>query len=194
MSFNRDFRPHIEVRRDRETGEIFEVLDGLMFKDGYLYKKVSIGALIHWGVQPSSDELSKFEDLGKVEDKDVSWLSSIYKTHIKKKLPETSHQKNGEKYNQKTGEKYNQKNGGKSDQKNGEKQRSGFDIDDLVLFGLVIICHLHRLLIEKYCVNPHSFDSCFFPCRKKDCGIIIDKENDTFKVAALINMLSFVFP
>ncbi|KAL0903619.1 hypothetical protein M5K25_028011 [Dendrobium thyrsiflorum] len=147
-----DFRPHIEVRRDRETGEIFEVLDGLMLKDGYLYKKVSMGSLIHWGVQPTSDELMKFEELDKDEVKDVGWLSSIYKARMKKKLPETSHQKNGEKYNQKDGEKSNPKVGEKSNQKDADKQINGFDIDDLVLFG------------------------------KKSCGIIIDKENDTFKI------------
>ncbi|KAH0462249.1 hypothetical protein IEQ34_009824 [Dendrobium chrysotoxum] len=147
-----DFRPHIEVRRDRETGEIFEVLDGLMLKDGYLYKKVSMGSLIHWGVQPTSDELMKFEELDKDEVKDVGWLSSIYKARMNKKLPETSHQKNGEKYNQKDGEKSNPKVGEKSNQKDADKQINGFDIDDLVLFG------------------------------KKSCGIIIDKENDTFKV------------
>ncbi|ONM19784.1 4-alpha-glucanotransferase DPE2 [Zea mays] len=34
------FRPHIEIKRDRQTSEVFEVLDGLMFKDGFLYKKL----------------------------------------------------------------------------------------------------------------------------------------------------------
>ncbi|KAK8953579.1 hypothetical protein KSP40_PGU003815 [Platanthera guangdongensis] len=131
-----DFRPHIEIRRDHETGEVFEVLDGLMLKDGYLYKKVSMVSLIHWGVQPSSAELLKFEDMGKDEVKDVSWLSSIYKANPKKKLPETS----------------NVTHGGKPNPKDGVKQRNGFDLDDLVLFG------------------------------KKSCGIIVDMENDIFKI------------
>ncbi|KAK4385688.1 protein RNA-directed DNA methylation 3 [Sesamum angolense] len=34
-----EFRPLIQFRRDRETNQMFEILDGMMLKDGYLYKK-----------------------------------------------------------------------------------------------------------------------------------------------------------
>ncbi|KAG0475661.1 hypothetical protein HPP92_015347 [Vanilla planifolia] len=147
-----DFRPQIEVRRDRETGEIFEVLDGLMLKDGYLYKKVSTCSLIYWGVQPSAAELMKFENMGKDEVKDTSWLSSVYKARMKKKESETSDPKDGDKSNHNGGCKSNGKDTNKHNRMDGDKQRCTFDLDDLVLFG------------------------------KKDFGIVVDKENDTVKI------------
>jgi transcription elongation factor SPT5 len=48
------------MRRDHQTDEVFEVLDGLMFKDGFLYKKVALSSLIYWGKQPTEMELLKF--------------------------------------------------------------------------------------------------------------------------------------
>ncbi|KAK1297500.1 hypothetical protein QJS10_CPB15g02034 [Acorus calamus] len=65
-----EFRSHIQMRRDRQTGEFFEIFDGLMLKDGYLYKRVSFSSLSSWGVQPSRNELLKFEDSKKVAYED----------------------------------------------------------------------------------------------------------------------------
>ncbi|XP_072956327.1 uncharacterized protein [Typha angustifolia] len=73
-----EFRSHIEIKRDRQTGDLFEVFDGLMLKDGYLYKKVSVGSLIYWGVQPSDAELLKFSKTSKDEEEDLDWVSSVY--------------------------------------------------------------------------------------------------------------------
>ncbi|WVZ99160.1 hypothetical protein U9M48_044499 [Paspalum notatum var. saurae] len=74
------FRPHIEMRRDRQTGEVFEVLDGLMFKDGFLYKRVALSSLIYWGIQPTETELLKFSSSpsNRVSADDMDWVSSIY--------------------------------------------------------------------------------------------------------------------
>nr|GLL41578.1 nucleobase-ascorbate transporter 2 isoform X2 [Ipomoea trifida] len=50
--FQCDFCPLITYRKDRETNQIVEVLDGKMLREGYLYKKVSIDSLCFWGVMP----------------------------------------------------------------------------------------------------------------------------------------------
>ncbi|KAM0937231.1 putative ribosomal protein L2, domain 2 [Dioscorea sansibarensis] len=106
-----DFRPHIQVRRDRQTGEEFDVLDGLMLKDGFVYKKVSIGSLVCWGVKPSKSELLQFGESNKDEHEDLGWISSVYSGQQKIKVVEASHQK--------------------SDDKLG----NGYKLFDLVLFG-----------------------------------------------------------
>ncbi|KAK3138335.1 hypothetical protein QOZ80_5AG0367480 [Eleusine coracana subsp. coracana] len=83
------FRPHIEMKRDRQTGEVFEVLDGLMFKDGFLYKRVALSSLIYWGIQPTETELLKFSSSpsNKSSTDDLDWVSSIYGSK-KRNLPE----------------------------------------------------------------------------------------------------------
>ncbi|XP_058074942.1 protein RNA-directed DNA methylation 3-like isoform X2 [Magnolia sinica] len=72
------FRPHIQCRRDPENGETFEILDGLMLKDGYLYKKVSIGSLCCWDIQPSPNEIQNFKIARKDASEDLAWLSVLY--------------------------------------------------------------------------------------------------------------------
>ncbi|XP_066364221.1 protein RNA-directed DNA methylation 3-like isoform X2 [Miscanthus floridulus] len=82
------FRPHIEIKRDRQTGEVFEVLDGLMFKDGFLYKKVALSSLIYWGIQPTETELLKFSSspTNRASADDLDWLSGMYGSK-KRNLP-----------------------------------------------------------------------------------------------------------
>ncbi|KAL0303323.1 UNVERIFIED_CONTAM: protein RNA-directed DNA methylation 3 [Sesamum radiatum] len=89
-----EFRPLIQFRRDRETNQMFEILDGMMLKDGYLYKKVSIDSLSLWGVMPTEDELLKFEPSKKDESTDVHWLSQLF-GEKKKKEVETVKQDKG---------------------------------------------------------------------------------------------------
>uniref|UniRef100_A0A1D1Y2K9 Putative transcription elongation factor SPT5 1 n=1 Tax=Anthurium amnicola TaxID=1678845 RepID=A0A1D1Y2K9_9ARAE len=72
-----DFRPQIEIRHDRETGEIFQILDGLMLKDGYLYKKVSISSLNCFGAEPSSTELVKFEPAKQDEPQVAEYIAHL---------------------------------------------------------------------------------------------------------------------
>ncbi|XP_026414396.1 protein RNA-directed DNA methylation 3-like isoform X1 [Papaver somniferum] len=80
-----DFRPHIELRRDRQTGIVCEVLDGLMLKDGYLYKKIPIESLILSGVVPTANELIKFETSKKDTDDDLEWLTGLFGEKRKKR-------------------------------------------------------------------------------------------------------------
>lgn len=77
IAYCREFRPLIQYRRDRDTGKVFEILDGMMLKDGYLYKKVPINSL-SCSVLPSEDELLKFEPPKDEDLNDLDWLSQLY--------------------------------------------------------------------------------------------------------------------
>ncbi|KAF8039122.1 hypothetical protein BT93_B1617 [Corymbia citriodora subsp. variegata] len=90
-----EFRPMMQFRRDRDTGKHFEILDGLMLKDGYLYKRMSLEALSFWSVMPSEEELLKFQPSENNESGDVEWLSQIYGDKKKKRMVECD--KGGEK-------------------------------------------------------------------------------------------------
>lgn len=81
----REFGPLIQYRRDRDSGKLFEVLDGQMLKDGYLYKKISLDSLSCWGVLPSHEEQLKFNLSEKNESNDLEWLSMLYNVRQKKK-------------------------------------------------------------------------------------------------------------
>ncbi|XP_078170913.1 kow domain-containing transcription factor 1 isoform X2 [Carex rostrata] len=86
------FRPHIEVRRDRQSGETFEILDGNMLKDGYLFKWVALNSLIYWGVDPTDSERIKFSPpLREGEEVDPEeWVSGLYDSRRKKSRASTS--------------------------------------------------------------------------------------------------------
>lgn len=114
MSYlHREFRPLIQYRRDCDVSTVFEVLDGMTFKDGYLYKKVPIDSLIFWGLTLSEDEMLRFEPSVNDESKDLEWLSLLYGD--KKAVCTTM----------------NDNEGG---QEEGSARR-GFEVNDLVLFG-----------------------------------------------------------
>lgn len=113
----REFRPLIQYRRDRDTGKMFEVLDGLMLKDGYLYKRVSVDSLNCWGVMPSEEELLKFQPSENNESDNSEWLKQIYGTPKKKRIT-----RNG-------------KGGEKGESSSGFGAQDGFELYNLVCFG-----------------------------------------------------------
>lgn len=112
----REFRPLIQYRRDRDTGKMFEVLDGLMLKDGYLYKRVSIDSLSCWGVMPTEEELLKFRPSENNESDNLEWLTQIYGGPKKKRV--IGNEKSGEK--------------GESSLASGQNR---YELYDLVCFG-----------------------------------------------------------
>ncbi|KAG7016327.1 Protein RNA-directed DNA methylation 3 [Cucurbita argyrosperma subsp. argyrosperma] len=112
-----EFRPLMQFRRDRETGKLFEFLDGMMLKDGYLYKKISLDSLNCWGVMPSEDELLKFKPPESNESHDLEWLSQLYGEKKKKKIIRT------------------EKGGGKGEGSSGSSSTSSFGDHDLICFG-----------------------------------------------------------
>ncbi|XVE68778.1 hypothetical protein DITRI_Ditri09bG0097400 [Diplodiscus trichospermus] len=112
-----EFRPLIRYRRDRDTGIGFQILDGMMLKDGYLYKKVSIDSLSCWGVMPTEEELLKFIHSDNNESDDLEWLSQLY----------------GEKKRKKTIT--NDKGGEKGEGSSGFGMENSFELYNLVCFG-----------------------------------------------------------
>ncbi|XP_011031637.1 PREDICTED: hornerin isoform X1 [Populus euphratica] len=111
-----EFRPLIQYRRDRDTGKMFEVLDGLMLKDGYLYKRVSIDSLSCLSVLPSEEELLKFKSSENNESENLEWLAQIYVGQKKKRI--IGNEKGGEK--------------GEGSSASGQNR---FELYDLVCFG-----------------------------------------------------------
>ncbi|XP_004308761.1 PREDICTED: transcription elongation factor SPT5-like [Fragaria vesca subsp. vesca] len=80
-----EFRPLIQHRKDKDTGLHFLCFDGLLLKDGYLYKKVPLDSLICRGVVPSDEEILKFRPSENNESTDLEWLSQLYGENKKRK-------------------------------------------------------------------------------------------------------------
>ncbi|KAK4356445.1 hypothetical protein RND71_025416 [Anisodus tanguticus] len=116
-----DFRPLIQCRKDRDTNLMFEILDGKILKDGYLYKKVGTDSLSYWGVAPTEAELLKFEPSSNDEPRDVEWLTQLYGDRRKKRI--TNDLKVGE------------KGGEKGESSSSSGMENNFEVDDLVFFG-----------------------------------------------------------
>lgn len=100
---------------------MFEILDGMMLKDGYLYKKISIDSLSFWGTMPTEDELLKFEPSKKDESTDAQWLSQLFGEKKKKEVEIIKPDKGG----------------GKSGGSSSTCMGNNFEVHDLVFFGYV---------------------------------------------------------
>ncbi|CAA0831668.1 Putative transcription elongation factor SPT5 homolog 1 [Striga hermonthica] len=74
----RELHIRVERRRDPSTGDYFEKIEGMMFKDGFLYKNVSLKSLSTQNVQPTFDELEKFRHSGEGGDGDMAGLSTLF--------------------------------------------------------------------------------------------------------------------
>ncbi|XP_056861795.1 putative transcription elongation factor SPT5 homolog 2 isoform X2 [Raphanus sativus] len=73
----RELHIRVERRRDRMTGDYFENIGGLLFKDGFLYKKVSTKSISTQNVTPTFDELERFKksnENGEIDFVDMSTL------------------------------------------------------------------------------------------------------------------------
>ncbi|OVA07397.1 KOW [Macleaya cordata] len=60
----RELHIPVEHRRDPDTGDYFEKLEGMMFKEGFLYKTVSMKSISSQNIRPTFDELEKFRKPG----------------------------------------------------------------------------------------------------------------------------------
>ncbi|KAM7518732.1 hypothetical protein LguiB_017694 [Lonicera macranthoides] len=74
----REMHIRVERRRDPMTGDYFENINGMMFKDGFLYKTVSMKSISSQNIQPSFDELEKFRQPGENGDGDMASLSTLF--------------------------------------------------------------------------------------------------------------------
>ncbi|RYR06398.1 hypothetical protein Ahy_B06g086131 isoform A [Arachis hypogaea] len=70
---------HIRVEHRRDAyGERFDAIGGMMFKDGFLYKTVSIKSINALNVKPTLNELENFRKPGESGDSDVASLSTLF--------------------------------------------------------------------------------------------------------------------
>ncbi|KAL4581502.1 hypothetical protein LXL04_006023 [Taraxacum kok-saghyz] len=74
----REMHIRVERRRDPMTGDYFENINGMMFKDGFLYKTVAMKSISTQNIQPSFDELEKFRQPNENGDGDIASLSSLF--------------------------------------------------------------------------------------------------------------------
>ncbi|KAI9388842.1 hypothetical protein POPTR_009G124200v4 [Populus trichocarpa] len=74
----RELHIRVERRRDPMTGDYFENIGGMLFKDGFLYKTVSMKSISAQNIKPSFDELEKFRSPGENGDGDVASLSTLF--------------------------------------------------------------------------------------------------------------------
>ncbi|CAH8379873.1 unnamed protein product [Eruca vesicaria subsp. sativa] len=136
-----EFRPIIQVRRDRDTGMTFEHLDSLILKDGFVYKKVSLDSLTSCGVKPSKEEILKFTPLEKKDTGDVEWISEIYgEEKEKKSLPTGKEREKGEGSGGGKGEgsgggKGEGSGGGKGERSSESQSESSYALYKLVCFS-----------------------------------------------------------
>ncbi|KAF2308837.1 hypothetical protein GH714_021617 [Hevea brasiliensis] len=65
-------------RRDPMTGDYFENIGGMLFKDGFLYKTVSMKSISAMNIKPTFDELEKFRTPGENGDGDMASLSTLF--------------------------------------------------------------------------------------------------------------------
>ncbi|KAK9127542.1 hypothetical protein Syun_016339 [Stephania yunnanensis] len=133
-----DIRRHIKSKRDRQTGEVFETVDGLTLKDGYLYKKISVQSLKYLTELPSAEELEKFNPSNEDKSEDMEWLSQLYGEKRKKCSSESS-ERTG-KGESTSGTKKHSSKSMKATTKASEdalepKEGNGFQLHDLVFFG-----------------------------------------------------------
>ncbi|KFK32140.1 hypothetical protein AALP_AA6G203300 [Arabis alpina] len=74
----RELHIRVERRRDPMTGDYFENIDGNLFKDGFLYKTVSLKSIIAQNVTPTFDELEKFNKPSENGESDFGGLSTLF--------------------------------------------------------------------------------------------------------------------
>ncbi|PAN08467.1 hypothetical protein PAHAL_1G415200 [Panicum hallii] len=74
----REMHIRVDRRRNRDSGEYFDVVGSLMFKDGFLYKTFSMKSIRTQNIQPSFDELEKFKRPCDDLNEDVASLSTLF--------------------------------------------------------------------------------------------------------------------
>ncbi|XP_076900340.1 putative transcription elongation factor SPT5 homolog 1 isoform X2 [Bidens hawaiensis] len=74
----REMHIRVERRWDAMMNEYFDTINGMKFKDGFLYKPVSMKSIRTQNIQPSFDELEKFRQPDKNGDVDIASLSALF--------------------------------------------------------------------------------------------------------------------
>ncbi|KAF2537197.1 hypothetical protein F2Q68_00020684 [Brassica cretica] len=74
----RELHIRVERRRDPMTGDYFENIGGMLFKDGFMYKAVSLKSIIAQNVTPTFDELEKFNRPSENGEAEFGGLSTLF--------------------------------------------------------------------------------------------------------------------
>nr|CAB3447986.1 unnamed protein product [Digitaria exilis] len=74
----REMHIRVDRRRNRDSGEYFDVVGSSMFKDGFLYKTFSVKSISTQNIKPSFEELEKFKRPGDDLNEDVASLSTLF--------------------------------------------------------------------------------------------------------------------
>ncbi|XVF64412.1 hypothetical protein PTKIN_Ptkin09bG0167100 [Pterospermum kingtungense] len=74
----RELHIRVERRRDQITGDYFENIGGMLFKDGFLYKTVSMKSISAQNIKPTFDELEKFRMPNQNGDGEMVGLSTLF--------------------------------------------------------------------------------------------------------------------
>ncbi|MCO5547748.1 hypothetical protein L7F22_001199 [Adiantum nelumboides] len=73
----KDMRIPVDRKRDPITGEFYDTFESHLFKDGYLIKNVSTKTVTAQNIEPSFDELQKFQKPGDEKSSDAVGLASL---------------------------------------------------------------------------------------------------------------------
>ncbi|CAH9064325.1 unnamed protein product [Cuscuta epithymum] len=68
----------VDGKRNQMTGERFDHIGGMMFKDGFYYKTVAMKSISSHNIHPSFDELEKFRQPGESGDGDMASMSTLF--------------------------------------------------------------------------------------------------------------------
>lgn len=164
----------MEFRRDRDTGKVFEILDGMMLKDGYLYKRVAIDSLSIWGVTPSEDEILKFQPAENNESVEVEWLTQLYGDRKKKRTIKLD------------------KGSEKGEGSSGSSSVKKFELYDLVCLRLVLEKILPHDSLCCGCFNSSDFLFCSYS--RKDFGLIVGIEKEDGYKVYIIYLVPSLYP
>ncbi|MBA0808458.1 hypothetical protein Gohar_024197 [Gossypium harknessii] len=74
----RELHIRVERRRNSITGDYFENIGGMLFKDGFLYKTVSMKSISAHNIKPTFDELEKFRTPGNNGEGEMVGLSTLF--------------------------------------------------------------------------------------------------------------------
>ncbi|XVF37098.1 hypothetical protein REPUB_Repub19eG0116200 [Reevesia pubescens] len=74
----RELHIRVERRRDPMTGDYFENIGGMLFKDGFLYKTVSMKSISALNIKPTFDELEKFQTPSGNREGEMVGLSTLF--------------------------------------------------------------------------------------------------------------------
>ncbi|KAA3453755.1 Global transcription factor group A2 isoform 1 [Gossypium australe] len=74
----RELHIRVERRRNSITGDYFENIGGMLFKDGFLYKTVSMKSISAQNIKPTFDELEKFRTPSNNGEGEMVGLSTLF--------------------------------------------------------------------------------------------------------------------